>query len=173
MRDWGPDIVQLVQIKQAIDDADVEGLWEFRLPDPAADDDDLRDAEVAVGAHLDPQYREFLTYANGWPSFFHTIDLFGTDDLGGGARLDVAHQKLDALDPLVLARAGLKRDAVLPIASTTEDLDLFVMPIVDGRQVPPVVWLAGDEVDRFTSFEAYVLAMVDYNAHELATLTGR
>lgn len=38
---------------------------------------------------------------------------------------------------------------------------------------PTVVWLAGYEVDRFRSFEDFVLAMIEYNARELAALTGR
>jgi hypothetical protein len=173
MRDWRPDIVRLVEIKQAIDDADVERLWEFHLPKVAASEEELRDAEVALGTRLDPQYREFLGYADGWPSFFHTIDLFGTDDLAGSGRLDIANQKLDAVEPVVYEQAGLRRDALVPIASTTEDLDLFVMPVSDGQQGPPVVWLAGDEVERFGSFDDFVDAMIDYNVRELATLTGK
>jgi hypothetical protein len=173
MRDWRPDIVRLVEIKQAIDDADVERLWEFHLPRVAATEEELSDTEVAIGTRLDPEYREFLGYANGWPSFFHTIDLFGTDDLTGSARLDIAIQKLDAVEPVVYEQSGLQRDALVPVASTTEDLDLFVMPVSDGQQWPPVVWLAGDEVERFASFGEFVDAMIEYNVRELATLTGK
>lgn len=80
------------------------------------------------------------------------------EDPGGGSR------------PTALEQAGLQDTALVPIAATTVDLDLFVMPIVGGQQVPPVVWLAGYEVDRFKTFEDYVLAMIEYNARELAAL---
>jgi len=50
------------------------------------------------------------------------------------------------IEPVVFEHAEFERAAVVPIAATTVDLDLFVMPVRDGRQVPPVVWWAGSEV---------------------------
>lgn len=172
-RDWRPEIVRMVQIKQAIAEADVQGLWEFHLPRVAATPERLAALEAALGIRLDPEYREFLGYADGWPSFFQSVDLFGVDDLAGGPRMDVSRQMLAAVEPAVLERAGLHAVHLLPIAATTVDLDLFVMPVVDGTQKPPVVWLAGYEIDRFESFEEFFLAMIEYNARELAALTSR
>lgn len=171
-KDWRPEIVRLVEIKQAIFEADVQAVWEYHFPKVAATADQMAAAEAHLGVRLDPGYREFLSYANGWPSFFQSVDLFGTDDLAGGPRLEVANQMLDAIEPVVFEHAGLERAGVVPIAATTVDLDLFVMPVRDGRQVPPVVWLAGYEIDRFQLFEDYVLAMIEYNARELAKMTG-
>ena len=73
----------------------------------------------------------------------------------------------------MFGQAGLDRAVVVPIAATAVGLDLFVMPVRDGRQVSPVVWLAGYEIGRFSSFEDYVLAMIEYNARELAKMTGK
>lgn len=168
-RDWRPEIVQMVRLKQAISEADVEGLWEFHLPKVAATSDEIARHEALVGFQLDPDYAAFLCYANGWPSFFQSVDLFGTDD---GPRMEVARQMIAAVEPAVLEQAGLDAAQLLPIAATMVDQDVFVMPVVDGQLVPPVVWLAGYEIDRFKSFEDYVLAMIEYNGRELANLTG-
>ena len=46
-------------------------------------------------------------------------------------------------------------------------MDIFVTPVVDGKQVPPVIWLAGGEIDRFTSFRDFFLAMIEYNVLDL------
>lgn len=171
-RDWRPEIVRMAQIKQAIFEADAAGLWEFHLPKVAATSEDLTQVEAALGFRLDRDYREFLGYANGWPSFFQSVDLLGTDDLVDGPRMDIARRMLAAVEPVVLERAGLQTAQLVPVAASTVDLDLFVMPVIDGQQQPPVVWLAGDEIDRFKTFEDYILAMIDYNARELAVLTG-
>lgn len=163
----------MVQIKQAISEVDAEGLWEFHLPRVAAKPEALRGVEEVLGFQLDPEYREFLGYADGWPSFFQSVDLFGIDDLVGGPRMDIARQLLAGLEPVVLERVGLRDSQLMPIAVTAVDLDLFVMPVADGVQRPPVVWLAGHEVDRFASFEDFVLAMMEYNLRELSALRGR
>jgi len=170
MRDWRPEIVHLVGIKQAIDDADTRGLWEYHLPKVRVSDEEIDAVERHLGIRLDPDYRGFLRYANGWPSFIQAVNLFGTEDLRGSPTFAYANQMLDAVEPIVYEQTGLERGAVLPIAATTEDLHMFVMPVVDGQQVPPVVWLAGYEIDRFPSFDDYVLAMIEYNARELAAL---
>lgn len=170
--DWRPEIVRLVQVKQAISEVDTEGLWEFHLPRVAANAESLRRVEQTLGVRLDPEYREFLSYADGWPSFFQSIDLFGTDDLAHGPRMHLASQLLAELDPAARERAGLRDVPLLPIAATAVDLDLFVMPIADGEQRPPVVWLAGYEIDRFATFQDFVLAMLEYNLRELSALRG-
>ena len=171
-KDWRPELVRLVEIKQAASEVDLHGVWEYHLPKVAATEDQLAAVEAHLGFVLDPGYREFLTYANGWPSFCWSVDLFGTDDLMGGPRLAVANQMLDAIEPAVFEQAELERSGVVPVAATTVDLDLFVMPVRDGSQGSSVVWLAGYEVDRFESFADYVLAMVEYNARELGKLNG-
>lgn len=170
-RDWRPEIVRIVQIKQAIAEADREGVWQFHLPGIAATYEEISGAERRLGVRFDPSYKDFLSFANGWPWFFQSVDLFSVDDLVG-RRNDLAQQMLAAIEPAALEQTGLKGIPLLPIASTAVDLDLFVMPIVDGQQSPPVVWLAGYEVDRFETFEEFILAMIEYNVRELEALTS-
>lgn len=52
-------------------------------------------------------------------------------------------------------------------------MDLFVMPLAAGAQVPPVIWLAGGEVERFASFRGFFEAMIEYSRADLADLADR
>ncbi|MEO5965933.1 MAG: SMI1/KNR4 family protein [Candidatus Limnocylindrales bacterium] len=167
-RDWRPDIARLIQIKQAIAAADTNGVWEFHLPKVAATPDEIAAVELDLDVQLDAGYRNFLRYANGWPSFFQSVDLFGTADLAGGPRMGVTRRMLESLEPVVLEQGGHLGSQLIPIAATAVDLDMFVMKSVAGHQEPTVVWLAGNVIDQFECFEDYVLAMIEYNARELA-----
>lgn len=169
MKDWRADIVRLVGIKQAIADADTAHIWEHHLPKVAATEDELSAVERHLGFRLEPSYRNFLRYANGWPSFLQTIDLFGTDDLLDGGRMMVAGDMLSVVEGLVLDGAGLDRDRSLPIAAAAADLDIFLMPITADRS-PPIVWIAGQEIDRFASFDEFVASMIEYNVREFDRL---
>lgn len=66
-RDWRPDIVQLAMIKQAIYEADSAGLWDYHYPRVAATPEELNRAEQDLGFRIEPGYRSFLGYGNGWP----------------------------------------------------------------------------------------------------------
>ena len=171
--DWRREIVRLARIKEEIQASDKSGLWEYRLPGVAATPDELAEVEEHLQCRLEPQYREFLSFADGWPSFFQNVDLFGTGDLVSGPRMQIARQSLAAIEPAVVEQAGLDASTLLPIAATAVDLDLFVTQVVDGEQRGPVVWLAGAEIDRFATFEDFVLAMIEYNARELEVVKSQ
>lgn len=172
-RDWRPEIVRMVQVKQALSEADLQGLWEFHLPRVAATAEDLKRVETALGVRLDSEYREFMTYADGWPAIFQSVDLFGTEDLIGGPRMMLAKQAVASLEASALGQSGLSGAQLLPIAATGVDLDIFLSPVVDGLQQPAVIWFAGSEVDRFATFRDFILAMLEYNTRELKMLGGR
>jgi hypothetical protein len=72
--DWRPEIVRMVQIKQAIAEADARRQGEYQLPKVAATAEALEGVEWALGVELEPGYREFLGYANGWPAGLHAGD---------------------------------------------------------------------------------------------------
>lgn len=171
-RDWRPEIVQMAMIKQAIHAADSAGLWEYHYPRVAATPEKLTLAEEGLGFRLEPGYRGFLGYGDGWPSFYQNVDLFGIDDLLGSPRMIMARELLSFLEPVALDQAGLLDATLVPIAATTEDIDLFVMTVVDGVLQPPVVWFAGSEIDRFETFGDYVLSMIELNRRGLPSLGG-
>jgi SMI1-KNR4 cell-wall len=170
MKDWRPAIARMVEVKRVLAEVDTDGLWEHHPPRAAATEEDIAAVEARLGLRLDPQYREFLLHANGWPSFFHTIDLFGTEELAGGGLMDVANEMLDASDPIVWEQTGLDRQSLLPIAATMTARDMFVMPVQDAQQVAPVVWLDLPEIETFPSFERCFQAMIEQNELEATEL---
>ncbi len=169
---WKERIVELVLVKQTIDELDTRGLWEYHLPGVAATPGQLAAVETTLGEPLDPGLRSFLEHAGGWPALWQTVDLFGPGDLLGSNRFRRATEMLGSVEDGVLTDGGLRRADLLPIAASPVDADLFVMTRQSSPSPGCVVWLAGAEVDRWPTFEAFFLAMIDYNRLELQHLQG-
>jgi hypothetical protein len=167
--DWKQRIAVMALVKQKLAEVDTEGLWEHRLPRVAASQERLREVEAHLGEALDPSYRDFLRHADGWPAFYQTVDLFGSDDLLGGERFRHAEEMLGYAEGEQLGARGLRRE-LLPIAASPADLDLFVMTRRSSPHPGTVIWLAGSEIDRYPSFDGYFLAMIDYNRTEVRSL---
>ncbi len=170
MTDWKQRIVELVLVKQKLAELDTKGLWQYRLPSVAATEGRPKRLEAHLGEALDPAYRAFLLHADGWPAFYQTVDLFGSDELMGNDRFHHGTEMFSYVDESVLTLGGLRREDLLPIAASPVDLDLFVMTRRSASQPGLVVWLAGSEIDRFSSFDEYFIAMVDYNRLEVQHL---
>lgn len=147
--DWKRRIVELVVVKQRLAVVDTKGLWQYCLPKVAATESRLEAVEDHIGESLDSAYRAFLRHADGWPAFYQTVDLFGSDDLLAGAKAQHAAEMLSYVEDDVLAAGGLAREGLLPIAASPIDLDLFVMTRRSTAQAGGVVWRAGPEIDRF------------------------
>jgi hypothetical protein len=157
-------------VKQAIAEADRKGLWPHHLPGVAATEAQLLEVEARLGEHLQPSHRAFLATAGGWRGFFQTIDLFGPEDFRGSSRWMRAQQLLRYIEDNVLASIAFGREDVFPIAASSVDIDLFVLGRRSSAIPGVVVWLAGDEVERFGSFDDFFVAAVDYNRREIAKL---
>lgn len=164
---WKDKIAQLVYVKQVLAEADVEGLFPHHFPNVAASEQALADAAAALGFALDEQYADFLRHADGWSGFYQAADLFGTGDLIGGERMRFATMLLNALDESTLEQAGLARHELLPIAATTEDIDLFCIGKPNSAKPGTVFWFAGTVIDTFPDFDEYYLSMVDYNRRQI------
>jgi hypothetical protein len=152
-------IGRIAQLKQEVQQAPDGALWEHGLPNLAAEPDRIAAAEAALGVRLDDQHRELLAAADGWPYMFQHIDLFSTTDLAGGPRMAMSREMLLAMGPEPLDEAGAGSD-LLPIAATSEDRDLFVMPVSAGRAQREVLWFAGTLVERFADVEDMLLAFI-------------
>lgn len=168
--DWKSRIVELVFVKQALREADREDLWPHHLPGIAATEAQLLAVEARIGEPLDPAHRAFLATAGGWRGLFQTIDLLGPEDFLGGTRWARAAELLGYVSDDVLVSAGLGREHVLPIAASTIEIDVFVIGLRSSRSPGVVVWFAGDEVERFASFDDFFAAMVDCNRREILKL---
>jgi len=169
---WPQRIVELVKVKEQLDEADTEGLWEYRLPGVRATRKQLDEIEAQLGEKLDAQLREFLLHAGGWPALFQAIDLFGPEELAGGPALRRARELLARVDDAVFRRGGVHRDSLLPIGSSSDEDDVIAIARPGTEESGQVFWYAGDEVDRFPDFDAFFAAMVAYNRREAAMLSG-
>lgn len=171
--DWKTEIAIAWMVLQAVQDADSEGLWTYNLPRVAANEQDIRDTEDVLGFRIDPMYRTFLTYANGWPDFHHSADLFGTNELRGGQLMDNATEILSAIDEAVWDGIQLTPADVLPIAVSKFDIDVFAIVKPSRELSGQVIWFAGEVIERRIDFDEYFLAMVDYNRLERQRLIER
>jgi len=168
--DWKKEISVLVYVKQTLADLDVNHLWQHHLPEVAALDDEIRKVEEYIGFQLDKLYAEFLRHANGWRSFYQSVDLFGTSDLLGSEKMQYAKSMLDSIEDNAVNASGLKKEDLLPIGSTLTDLDIFFITKPSSENLGEIIWIAGQEIDRFPNFDAFYLAMVDYNRAEIKDL---
>jgi hypothetical protein len=168
MDDWKSEIVKAVIVRQRLEELDGGGLFEYPLPEVAASEDEVSATEAALGFALDEQYRRFLRFANGWRCLLQAVDLFGTRQLVGPSLMDVARAQLDSIDDADFEHeVGCRVADVLPIGASGVQSDMFLLGLpgspIDGQ----VVWLAGTAVDRFSGFDDFFLAMVDYNRRQI------
>src|SRR5712691_1002737 len=171
-KEWRDRIAEMAIIKQAVAEADNEGLWEYRLPHVGATESQLRAVEQHLGEPLDPSYREFLECAGGWPAFLQTVDLFGPEELLGNERFRHAQEMVGYLEDEALKKSPVRKEDLLPIAASPVDRHLFVMTRKSASKPGVVIWFDGSEVDRFPSFDEFFLAMMDYNREEIQALRG-
>jgi hypothetical protein len=153
--DWKARIFDLARIKQELAESDAEGCGSGTCQRGTA-----RSGRGAAGEPLDPAYRAFLRHAGGWRAFFQTVDLLGPDELGGGRRHDLAREMLETIDD---AAGTNHRLELLPIGFSEVGRHVFGIGRA-GSSIPgTVAWLSGEEVDRWPSFDEFLLAMMDYN----------
>lgn len=159
--DWKRELVIAHLVKQKIAEVDVDGLWEYTLPEVAATEDQLQALEARMGYGLDLQHRAFLLHANGWRAFEQNIDVFGVDDFIGGPHAARAAELVESLEPLE-PLCGLGTGDVLPIAVSANDIDVMLMARPHTESPGQVLWFAGGLIETFPSFNEWFLAMVDY-----------
>ena len=172
--DWRLDIVTAVAVHQALMRVDVDGLWEYSLPELRASEEKIADTEERLGYKLPGEYRSFLLYADGWKYFLQDVNLFGTSDLLGGELHDAAEELLEVAKE-VLPPLDYDLDCFFPIAASMTQIDLFVIGKVGSPWEGQVIWIAGDIIDEYESFLEYFRSMVAYNkleAEELAKEHG-
>jgi hypothetical protein len=169
--DWKKEIVVAHLVKQKIAEVDVDALWEHHYPRVAASEEVIADAECKLKCALNAEHKSFLAHANGWDCFYQAVDLFGTEDLVAGPKLNRAMELLESLEdtrPL----CGLDASQMKPIAVSRDDIDLFTVALPGSTKPGFVFWFAGSLIDEFPSFSEWFLAMVDYNRLEYQRLTG-
>jgi hypothetical protein len=173
---WREAIAKLIRLHQHIRDMDAESMWANELPGVPAKPEDILRAEQSLGVGIDGRFREFLSCANGWRAFYQWVDLFGTHELTGEP-MRRAEKRLNELAQTgVLSRSGLSQGDVLPIAMTRDGQgaavpDLFCIVRPPNPSAGTVVWFSDEEIDRFSSYDEFYLAMLDYNREEIRDLS--
>lgn len=161
--DWRPPIVEMVAAKEQLAKLDPHGANPFFLPEMAASEEAVAAAEKMVGAEFEGEHRRFLTFADGWASFFQRIAILGTGDFGHGPLWAAAQTVLVESEDFI-AEQGWDVAALVPVAASTEQADLFVMVRQnDGAVGEQVLWIAeGELIDTFDTFGQFFVSMIDY-----------
>ena len=84
MDDWITEIVVAHRVIERLRELDTRDIWDYHLAEVAANSERILAAERHLGLTLDERYRAFLGYADGWKSFYQSVDIFGTTELVGG-----------------------------------------------------------------------------------------
>jgi hypothetical protein len=161
--EWKNRIVTMIYIKQELVKLDVNKIWPHYFPEVAADEEEIKRAEVNLNYEIDQQYAEFLRTANGWKGFLQTVDLFGTKELSNPNIMKYVFSLFDSIEDCVIESSGFTRDELIPFAATRFDKDIFVIARQTSHKPGTILWFAGEEIDRYPSFEEFFLAMLDYN----------
>lgn len=170
IEDWRPPIVEMVMVKRDLAVLDPKGIFPNHLPEVAATEQEIRDAEQALGVAFDREHRGLLGFANGWKCFDQSVTLLSTSELVGGALRDSALEAFEYA-PEPLEELGRTPEALLPIAASLEQADVFVMPIDGGVVGRQVHWLAeGEVIDTFESFGQYFVSMIEYTKRRIGNL---
>lgn len=170
IEDWRPPIVEMAMVKRDLAAWDPKGIFPNRLPEVAATEQEIRDAERSLGVAFDGEHRGLLSFADGWKCFYQSVTLLSTSELAGGALRDSALEAFEYA-PEALEELGKTAEALLPIAASLEQADVFVMPIDGGVVGRQVHWLAeGEVVDTFESFGQYFVSMIDYTRRRISKL---
>ncbi|MCW4457831.1 SMI1/KNR4 family protein [Microbacterium sp. MPKO10] len=156
-------------VKNDIAQWDPQGIFPNFFPEVAASEQAIAQTESALGVVLDSEHRSFLSFADGWRCFHHSVNLMGTAALVSGPDRDAALEAFTYAPEVLEEDLRIPAERLLPIAATPVEADVFVMPITNGRVDPIVHWLAeGELIDTYTSFGEYFASMILY-ARKLLT----
>lgn len=168
MRGFDKLFSEMLSVCKELTAADKGELWEHYNPEPAAEMSEIMQAQEKLNVRFSEEYIEFLKTANGWNCFYQLVDLFGTEDFISeeSERMTYAKNLLNVNLEYIDSLQSI-RDYLLPIAVSRTDMDLFVLMLAEGEEYGQVVWLAGGEIERFSSFNHFFEEMIEYNREEL------
>jgi len=176
MDDWGNLIGYLVQVRDRLHSYDPV-VFPDTIPHVGATEEQLAAAEGRIGRPLDPLHRELLSYANGWPDFFQSVDLLSTEQIGSDGEWIVGHQLLEVL----YESAGYpldwpKLEDVYLMASKQGAGRTKMVVWRTGPTSPdgghPVIWWDDADDDRFADVHEFLLAVIQYSKNRLIRAGG-
>ncbi len=145
-------------------------VYPLSAPRLGADEQALADAESRLGRPIDPQLRQFLSQADGWPGAFLDGDVLGIRDLGQGPLWERARRALDLVYEYAPVDDLPERAALLPLFVAPHQHDVMAVrvdgPTEDGGH--EVLWFANELVDRWPNVQQWWLACTEMARQTLA-----
>jgi hypothetical protein len=162
---WPVLISKIAMIKSKTYEKDGGKIWPYHLPNVKASEKQMEDFIRRIKISLPSDYLEFLRHANGWKGFFQYNDLLGTED----------HQKIQyqkTMDNIFFSLEeanipGIEKKSLFPIAVNSVDRDIFFIVAEPTKRFGKVIWYAGQVIETFSDFSAFMNAMIAYNEREL------
>jgi hypothetical protein len=162
--DWKLMISRLVLINGEIYKVDKKGLWPYTLPKVAAAEEQLTEFQKKLGRTLPEEYLEFLRHANGWYGFHQETDLLSVDDFFNDKYDKSISLFFDSDEYYV---EGIEKKDLLPIGVNPPNGDIFYLSLSNDEYFGNVIWYAGWEVERYSNFDEFFMAMIEYNRSEI------
>ncbi len=166
LKKWKALIGQAGLIQNKLMQLDKENMYEYYCPKIAATEEQINEAQAKIGFELPKDYKDFLLCANGWNGFYLDVDLFGTNELTSSRVTDALNLLLDVVVEH-FPELEKRKNAILPIAQSREDRNIFIMYLSEDEYYGKVLWLDGQEIDLFDSFEQFFCSMVLYNKEDV------
>ena len=172
--DWKADIVRIAYWKQVAAEHDALRALPWHLPAVGASEAEISAAQDGAGVQFAPEFKDFLRHADGWRGFYVLTDLFGTSDFSAG-RSQLALNREDVAE--FLASKSIREQEAYVLGASELDLDVFIGLSPHAATLPGgVIWMAGVEVERYSSFSCFLASMVNHNARiakQLASQGGQ
>ncbi len=162
--EWKVAVARMWAVKQEL--ISVDDAFEHRLPRVACTDAEIAECEQRISESLHPEHRMLLSVAGGWPAFWHDVDILGAAEIGQGELWNDGRMRLELLE----SEGVVPPHTLLPVALSRHDKDLFAVVRQHHRDWGKVVWLAGEEIERFDGFQEFVSSMAEYLRIERAQL---
>lgn len=168
--DWLALFAEMEAAKRRLEVSDREGLWRHESRRPPAASERIAEIATVTGCPVDPEYADFLLYADGWSAILQDIDLFGVADFGSVAYVE-AVKLVRVIEDEVEIERGDDFTCLIPIGASRTDIDILVMPCArESNRLAPVIWLAGGEIERYRTFSDFFRGMIAENYAEADSL---
>lgn len=159
---------QISELNQNIAQADVNSIWRYASANPPSRPSDIDALESEMGRALCRGYRAFLECADGWSGFYHDVNLFSCADFLAREPVDRAWDLVETADDGSGGLLEVSRQRYLPIGAATFDIDVFLVDL--NSEDGAVRWIAGQQIEQFSSFADFLAGMARYSEESLADL---
>jgi hypothetical protein len=166
-QNWKSTIDAASQFFGSLIDTEIEGLTGDVPPRGPTTAEQVASFERELGERLPFSYRDFLLNANGWPSFYFMVDIFGLPELCGELNGHIGRSVFESYDAEeVFEDCGLQARDLLPIAGGP--CSTLVVIVRSGRPTAgETIEFDGGESGRYADFAAYFNHTIDQHRRYL------